>query len=441
MASGLGALSNSISNFVTGVGAELGIISGNSGSLYPTSDGIPDHLASFNIENWNKLPFPYTFDVVNTDPSSGGSTAFGWKPFALPLAPTKMSLSEKPSISIKKVQGGTVVSHSGNKYKKLTIEGTTGVNPFRGMTGVDSTTGRAIAKPKELKFMSGYEVANEFKNYLRAYYQYKFNGQKKGDSSITAQLIFKNFKDGEFYIIEIVDSTWDRSADRSFMYDYKIECAVLGLYKFKAKGLDFFDSLDKKINSVVSKIDVARGVLLGAQEILRQVEASYESTVLEPMRKIGLAAKAFAGLQTTAADIGNRIIKNTATAADSLNILKVIKDQKKLARTGEDATIPQSIQNQDLPVDLEQAVANQGTQLIVDLSKTLYDLPLQAMPKKTQDAMTGETQAALRNPRSFYEDAIVNLERIKANAEDKFNLGSDTYDTLFDRTADRKSVV
>lgn len=431
MASGLAALSNSIGDYVKGIGAELGIIPDNSGNNHPVDKNINSVLTSFNNENWNKLPFPYTFEVVDI---SDGDTALGWKPFALPLAPTKMTVSEEFATNIKPTQGGTVVTHSGNRYKKLTIEGTTGVNPFRGMTGVDSTTGRAIAKPREIKFMSGYEVANELKNYFKAYYQFKANPTGSIDPT-NARLVFKNFKDGEFLIIEIINADFDRTAERSFIYDYKIEAKVIKQFKFESPALGFFERLDQIINKVVSKIDVARGIFLGGQEVLRQVESSYESTVLEPMRKIGLAAKAFAGLQITAADVGNRIVKNTATAADSLSILTVIKDQKKLARTGQDATIPESIQNQALPSDLNAAVSNNGTQTIVDLNETLYDLPLQQMPQKTQDAMGSEIEDVSNLPRSFYSDTVKDLKRIKANAEDKFNLGNSDYDALFDRTA------
>lgn len=428
----LSALANSITNFVKGVGAELGIIPGNDGGLYP--DIFDEVTTSFNNENWNKLPFPYTFEVVDI---KTGSTTSGFAPFALPLAPTKITQTEEFATSIKPTQGGTVVTHSGNRYKKLNIEGTTGINAFRGLTGVDSTTGRAIAKPRELKFMSGYEVANELKNYFKVYYQYKATFP---DASRDDRLVFKNFKDGEFLIIEVLGYESDRNADRPLMYDYKIEAKVLTQFKFQAGDLDFFGKLDQKINKIVSKIDVARGIFLGAQEVLRQVESTYDATVLEPMRKIGLAAKALAGIPITAADVGNRIIRNTMTAADSLNILNVIKAQQEQAKSGtsvggDSSGVPERIQNVSLPTDLQAAVANQGSQTIIDLNDALLDIPLEQLPEKVRDEMVAEVEAAVNNPRSFYEETVTDFKRIKANAEDKFNLGSDEYDALFDRTS------
>lgn len=431
MAANLAQLSNSVTDLINGIGAELGIIPDNQGSFYPTDVGVEDGRL-MDLTNWNKLSFPYTFDVIN---SSGNSTG-QFKEFKLPLAPNKITQTEMPAKSIKSTQGGTVVTHSGNKYKKLMIEGTTGINPFRGMTGVDITTGQAIAKPKELKFKSGYEVFRLFRNYLKAYEAYK---SRPTAQSREARLVFKNFKDGEFLIVELLDFTMDRSAERGLLYDYKIEFKVIAEFRFEAPALGFFENLDAQINRVVSKIDTARGIFLGVQETLRQIESSYNSTVLEPMRKVGLAAKALAGIAITASDIGNRIIKNTVTAADSLNILKVIKEQQDLAKTGQSATVPQSFQDAPLPADLEAAAANQGAQAVVDLNEALLDVPMAQMPEATQDAMVEEVDAASALPRSFYEDTVTDLKRIQQNAEDAFNLGSDTYDQIFDRTATLKA--
>jgi hypothetical protein len=428
LAANLAQLANSISESIRGIGAELGIISENTGALYP--DVLGDIKTNFSLENWNKLPFPYTLEVIDV---TTGDTAIGFQPFALPLAPTKISQTEQPATSIKPTQGGTVVTHSGNKYKKLSIEGTTGINPFRGMTGVNSTTGRAIAKPNDLKYKSGYEVANELKNYIKAYYEFKANPTGSIDPK-NARLLFKNFKDGEFLIIEIIDFTSDRNADRSLIYDYKIDAKVLAHFSFAPPGKSFFEELDSQINRVVSKIDVARGIFLSRQELLRQIESSYDNTILEPMRKIGLAAKALGGISITAADIGNRIIKNTVTALDSLNILQVIQDQKNAARTGQSTTVALSIQNQELPRDLNQATQNRGADTITELDATLFELPLSTLPESTQNSMIQEIEDASTLPRSFYEDTVNDLIRIKNNAEDKFNLGSNKYDSIFNRT-------
>jgi hypothetical protein len=56
-------------------------------------------------------------------------------------------------------------------------------------------------------------------------------------------------------------------------------------------------------------------------------------------------------------------------------------------------------------------------------------------PPETLAATAAEQKVAATLPRSFYEDAIASLVRVKENAEDFFNLGSTDYDTLYNRTA------
>ena len=60
------------------------------------------------------------------------------------------------------------------------------------------------------------------------------------------------------------------------------------------------------------------------------------------------------------------------------------------------------------------------------------------------DALEEQT-AAQQLPRTFYEDTITTLERVRQNAEDFFNLGSSEYDSIFGRTstlsADETKVV
>ena len=111
--------------------------------------------------------------------------------------------------SIKPTQGGTVVTHSGNKYKSLKISGTTGISPFRGPSGASRDTGASLFSPGGLKFSSGYEVFITLRNYFKAYYEFKNTGQLDRN----ARLIFKNYKDGEFLVIELMNFNMKRSAE------------------------------------------------------------------------------------------------------------------------------------------------------------------------------------------------------------------------------------
>lgn len=427
MAINLAGTANSFTEFIKGVGAELGISPSNSGSLYPTNFGVKD-IRLYDKTAWNKLPFPYTISVEDAP----GQSSDQFAPFELPLAPNNINQEEIPASSIQASQGGTVVSRSGIKYKMLNISGTTGIAPFRGMAGVDKTTGEAIAKPKELKYKSGHEVFLTFRNYIKAFYAATSQDPVKYKN---ARLVWKNYKDGEFFVVELIKFSMKRTAERSFLYDYDIQFKVLKELNLEAPAKSDLQLLDERLNSAIQKIDTARGIFLSSQELLRTVESSYNSTVIEPLRKISLATKAFVGVAITAADIGNRIVKNTVTAAGALSILSTIKAQKKAARTGSDSTIPQSIKSASLPNDLDAAVSNRGADTITDLNEALLDIPADDFPEATITALSTEVEEVSDLQRSFYSNAVEDLKRIKANAEDAFNLGSDEYDEIFDRTA------
>lgn len=431
MAFNLAGITNAFTEFARGVGEQLGLVDVTPGQLYPEDESLKKIQNQINESNWNKLSFPYTFAVANiTRDTIDDSGVF--KKFPLNLPPSEITQSEDFATSIKPTQGGTVVTHSGNKYKMLNISGTTGISPFRGMAGVDALTGKVIAKPEQLKYKSGHEVFLELRNWFKTYYQYKAT---KKDDGKNLRLIFQNFKDGEFLIVELIKFNMKRTAEESFLYRYELNFKVLGNFTFTNGAETSLEAFDSTINRALNKIDTARGIFLASQDLLRTVESSYNSSIIEPLRKISLAAKAAAGVAITAADVGNRIVKNTVTAASALNIMKTIKDQQKAAQTGQDATIPQSIQNANTPSDLESAVSNQGADIITNLNEALLDLPVEDFPEATNAAMERESLDAQGLQRSFYSNAVVDLKRIKNNAEDAFNLGSSTYDSLFDRTA------
>lgn len=432
-------IKDSISNLVDQL---LGKTSSN--GLYPDDAAIApvQNKVQELKKNWNHLPAPYTFTVVER---FTGQPTGGFGAFELPLAPTSIKQSEEFAISIKPTQGGTVVTHSGNKYKTLNITGTTGVAPFRGSGGVTKDTGDAIFQPNQLKYKSGYEVFLELRNYFKSYYEYK---KKYGNTpnGKDARLIFKNFKDGDFLVVELLNFTMERSSARPFLYDYSLEFKVLQHFQIPPKApdaLSFLEQVDQVGNTVLNKIDLARGIFLRSQGILRQVESTYDSSVLEVLRKTALAVKALLGIGTVAADMGNRIINKTVSAAAALGILEGVQRRQNESKiTGAE---PQSITDAALPNDLDAAVATRGGATVTDLNEALLEIDSSEFPEASLDALDLEQEEAFNAQRSFYEDAIEDLKRIKANAEDKFNLGSTYYDSLFDRTstvtADSAKVV
>lgn len=429
MAFNISGLINNISKSVSNLVSSLtGTKAGS--SYYPNNEFTKEALTTVNPENWLKLPFPYSFDVLNTVTNEFGDGNGGFKEFQLPLAPTKINQTEHFAVSIKPTQGGTVVSHSGNKYKTLTISGTTGIQPFRGAGGVEKSTGNAIFQPDELKFKSGYEVFLHLRNYFKAYYEFKKNA-RGDDGAQNLRLVFKNYKDGEFLIVELLDFQMDRQAGKPFLYDYNLTFKVLGHFSFVNKDENLFE-FEKKLKQASEIMDRARGVFLRSQDILRQIESTYESTVLEPVRKASLAIKAFQGIGPTAQDMGNRMITKTMTSVAALGILGKMEGFKANVATG---TAPSStaLDNTTLPSKTETALDPAGS--IIGMNEGLSLLAPEDFPETTQTELQQEMTDVQTLPRSFYEDALEDMKRVKNNAEDFFGLGSATYDNLFDRTS------
>ena len=433
---GISDLVNSIQGSIDGL---ISDITGKS-----NDKSVPNYYQGFaeykwiqsqiNTANWMQLSFPYTFSVIDIENQDNKALDFG--DFALPLNPQNINQSEEPAISIKPTQGGTNVNHGGNRYKTLSIAGTTGIAPFRGEGGVVKKTGEAIFQPKELKYKSGYEVFLHFRNWLRTYYEAKY---KLGKQARNYRLVFKNYKDGEFLIVELLKFEMDRQAARSFLYDYKCEFKVISHFRFNTPDSTFLQSLDQNISDAFDKIDQARGIFLRTQGILRQVESTYENVVIAPLRKAALAIKALQGIGTVAADVSDQAIKNTVSAAQTLAITVGIQKQQSDAKVS--GNIDPRIAAIKLPNDLNSAIAAQGSGFISTFGEGLMALDSNVFPASTLSAMQDEQTQAQELPRSFYEDTINSMKRVAQNAEDFFNLGSPEYDALFNRTATSKPDV
>ncbi len=430
---GISDLINNIVGSVEGLVADLTGATPKDGSpSYYYGDAAYKSIQSqINKENWSKLSFPYTFSVINISNQSNSGSAKangGFSDFSLPLNPQSLSQKEPPAITIRPTQGGTTTNHGGMRYKDLLIAGTTGIAPFRGEGGVNRKTGEAIFQPKDLKFKSGYEVFLHLRNWFRTYYEWK---KKSGKAAKDYRLVFKNYKDGEFLIVELLSFEMERSSAKKFMYDYKMEFKVLSHFQVPKSedNFSFEDNLDNALN----KIDLARGVFLRSQGILRQIESTYNNTVLDPLRKTSLAIKALRGIPTVAADVSSRIIKNTISEAGAVAISLGISGMQ--AANKASGSLDSRIADIKLPKDIKSTVQSKGSAIIEDFGEGLMALDSSIFPPKTLEKSQSEQKDVLALPRNFYEDTISTLQRVKQNGEDFFNLGDASYDTLFGRTS------
>jgi hypothetical protein len=254
---GLADLANNLASATKGLATAVGLA--NAEPQFPeyTAQGI---TADFQREHWYKNPTQglYSFSV-NTigDAAISELPAFdnikslftdffsnngNFGEFKLPITPQEISQVEDFAVSIKPTQGGTVINHSGNKYKTLTISGTTGVQPFRGLLGVYKDTGLAIGKPDELKYRSGYEVFQHFRQWMRSYHETKAQPGKEN-----LRMVFRNYKDWEFLYVEPLKFTMKRDAHKPLLYNYHIQLRVIGILTLEKP---LFDLAVAKLNEI-----------------------------------------------------------------------------------------------------------------------------------------------------------------------------------------------
>lgn len=237
---GIADLANNIASATKGLATAFGLANPDPSFPQSAANGI---TSKFQREHWYQAPnqglyafsvepvsrgtvseFPAFVDNIKSLFTGFFSPGDDFGEFKLPITPQEITQTEDFAVTIKPTQGGTVVNHSGNKYKTLNISGTTGVQPFRGLLGVYKDTGLAIGKPDELKYRSGYEVFQHFRNWMKAYHEHK---TKPGTGNL--RMLFRNYKDWEFLYVEPIKFTMKRDASKPLLYNYMIQFKVLGV--------------------------------------------------------------------------------------------------------------------------------------------------------------------------------------------------------------------
>ncbi len=256
---GVADLANNLASSAKGLAVAFGLA--NPEPKFPEfkDQGI---TSDFQREHWYKNPsqglYAFSVEPVGTGTVSEFPAAvenikslftsffddsgFTFGEFKLPITPQEITQTEDFAVSIKPTQGGTVVNHSGNKYKTLSISGTTGVQPFRGLLGAFKGTGLAIGKPDELQYRSGYEVFQHFRQWMRAYHEVKAQPKSQG-----IRMMFRNYKDWEFLYVEPLKFTMKRDAQKPLLYNYTISFKVLGVHSIDKP---LFDQVVSKLNEI-----------------------------------------------------------------------------------------------------------------------------------------------------------------------------------------------
>lgn len=439
----------------------------------PTDSSI---LSTILLKNWDAT-FPYSFAVVNTQTTQSDPN---FAEFPLPINPQDLSQNETFAINIKPTQGGTIIQHSGNRYRDLMISGTTGNFPNK--AGGVTSQGYPIFAPTDLNHTSGYAAFLALRNYFRSYYQYKAVNNTTVNATgaaaaqpdaLNAQLVFKNYKDGEFQYIEITSFQLKRSSSKPFMYDYTITAKVLGTYTFTPQSTSKLSQVVGAIqNGIADTAQTARGIILGSQQLALQVANNVNGLLIGPLSTYILVAQGTKGnflnffsaadlLQTDYGLLTNTgnllsqygtadVVQATLLEAQQNAVLEKAGLGNLISTTPVSNTSPvfafpgatpptapsQIYSSMTLPSNIPQAVQNAKNpyELLAALGDNLQNIGLNHFPQAALTSLLNLQEKALLNPREFYLNSLQTLITIRDNAADLYGLSNSQYNTTFNRT-------
>lgn len=461
---GVADLANNIASATKGLATAFGLANPE-----PAFPQFPDQgiTSDFQREHWYKNPSQglYSFSVEPVGKSSVSefppfidnikslfdgsffSPGGNFGEFKLPITPQEITQIENYAVSIKPTQGGTVVNHSGNKYKTLTISGTTGVQPFRGLLGVYKGNGVAIGQPDELKYRSGYEVFNHFRQWMSAYQE-----AKKQEGSQDLRMVFRNYKDWQFLYVEPTAFTMKRDAAKPLLYNYTITMRVIGVLTIDKPLFDLVVSklndisvavvntyaLIKKNRSVTESIT---GVLTDFEQSANNLKfaikaASKQDLKLAEMTKSDVNKLSFKETLQVLGVIGSSMAKagTDTKQAESTNTFALNVDPVKKASKLSSLALNPSFTNADsAKAELNQLLENEPA--------LLTGISLDKLPTNVKNSLAQkQAQAAL-----ISRIEVANVQAKAQSLSDKLaegvGLGDSTYNAIFGITPTSTSDI
>jgi len=257
-------------------------------------DGTPN-------KNFNKS-LGYAFGVFEN--GKYGTPSAGWKTFYLQINPQQLQQDEEFSIQFFPTPKGITVEHQGSIMKDIVISGVTGIQPRRGVGGVDNDGDLIMSKGE-----SGYKQFHDLRNYIRAYIE-----KKKDPDNKDLQLVFFNIKDQEFFVVEPTRFSLKRSSDRPLAYEYTITMKALTRATALPDDRNLFErilgTIDDVFDEALNLIKVSRGILNGSVELIRTVDREVRSKILTPLEQVELAIEDFQAGLTTVMNLPRRFLKD-----------------------------------------------------------------------------------------------------------------------------------
>jgi hypothetical protein len=457
---GAANLANNIASATRGLATAFGLI--NPEPHFPTT---PEQAitADFQRQNWYVTPsqglyalmvepvgsgsslvseFPQfvqniysTFNSLESRLSGAVDTSFA--EFVLPTTPQEINQTEDFAVSLKPTQGGTVVYHSGNKYKTLVISGTTGVAPYRGASGVDKYTGLSIGNPDDLQYRSGYEVFQHFRQWIKAYHE-----TKAASGTTNIRMLWKNYKDWEFLYVEPIKFTMRRDATRPLLYNYNIQFRVTGV---KTIDAPLFSLVVNKLNDISTALSNGYTLIKTNKAASEQITGNLND-LTNAVNRLKLSVKASTQGILHFDDIDSTITKKLSNK-EALSVLNAIGNamvqggnntrQAEVTNTAPKAANPTKtglslIDTAKNPGNISPtAIKNQINGLLDSEPALMKSISLATLPTSVQKDVKTLQQAAASISRVDVMDVKTQVKSTYDKLANGVGLADSTYNSIF----------
>jgi hypothetical protein len=377
---------------------------------------------------WNQN---YPFQLLILDTSSGGYKVV--TRFTLPISPQEMQIQTPFAIDTAVTLGGIIEQHNGTPLRMISLSGTTGLLPLRGLVTKPSvlqssspifagavsgaqSIGVAIGQAKNLLGIENEVVNLVPKSDLEGdlgkttgYYQFQllerfleaYAATKKTSDGRALRLGFAVWKTKAVYLVTPTQLSVSRSGSSPLEYMYQLQ--------FKAwRRVDLHETVfaaplnpgvrsPNRMAQVASSINESRRILEIGRNIMSSSRADIQNMVMEPLRQVHLFTKDATGAAMTVADFPSALIGDLREAVlESYGIESGVK-----AAGGAIHQIGQSFDK------AQNSLGSAFTDLAVVLGKSDYRSGNPNLKQKTQDQRLPTTgfkpDKVMKDPKNFYE--------------------------------------
>ncbi len=307
-------------------------------------DMFPVSIFGLEPSNWNRL-FNYRLIIgqIQSDRSIRILTAKNKDLiYNLPIGPQNLNISMPFASQTTVLADGILVENNGIPLKQISIQGTTGVLPFRDteQTSYDTSVLSAFApnisrvannvksavqaiNPADMAAMvrrkqgifdnSGYTQFHKLSQFLQ---YYAFLSKKSKNKNL--RLILDMVKDNTTYIVTPKNFSLQRSASEPMEYKYSIQLEawkriILGNNVTTKDNAAFRKSLGERILAGIAIVRKIFRAIAAAAEMIQAIRGDIQR-ILDVVRTVALAMKQITGIVNSLIDLPQAIINDCKSA-------------------------------------------------------------------------------------------------------------------------------